>query len=270
MKIFNTLYFFISVNYIQKFEYTSGASRCVTDNCICSVVDNSTKYYPNNIYSNRLSLFYKEDDDSLSNDNKKLLNNFLFNFDKNKYNISIIGYGDGCGSSEYNIELSKRRANAISKYVYKWDSFPIIRYYGKETEKHNPESRRVDIVIHSKGNLAEKIENISADFYLLDASGSMDIDNWKQIISASKKPGSQVWVSKMFGCYNGQRLSSIKPEGGTEVWYAYWSILDKMSFGQSLLIISDFNANYPLTSLESARLSEKARKKGVKVYFIKL
>ena len=73
----------------------------------------------------------------------------------------------------------------------------------------------------------------------------------------------------MKGCYDGQKMSSVTPQSGTEIWYSYWKVIEYMKEGQTLAIISDLQSNVPLTSSESASISRKAQAKQIKVIFIK-
>ena len=74
----------------------------------------------------------------------------------------------------------------------------------------------------------------------------------------------------MSGCYSGQNINQIRPQGGTEIWWAYWTIIDRMSPGQTLLIISDFDSNYSLTRREHSLIQQKVQRAGIKVYTIQL
>jgi uncharacterized protein (DUF2249 family) len=62
----------------------------------------------------------------------------------------------------------------------------------------------------------------------------------------------------------------VSPSGGTEIWYAYWYILDKMKPGQTLVIISDFDSTHPLQPWEKASIEKKARAKNIKVKAISI
>ena len=264
----------IDLNNTERFssaEFAStGRDRCSTHDCMCRVTGASTLYYPRDLNSNRISLFFEEDGDVLSRDQVTVLERFIQKFNGTRHSVSILGYADGCGSEEYNMDLSRRRAREIKSLIRTYSSYPKVLYFGEGSSGHNPESRRVDVIVHSEGSFAQRIERIPADFYLLDASGSMSTEIWKKIISASKKPGSEVWVSQMTGCYSGQHIDRIRAQGGTEIWWAYWSIIDRMSPGQTLLIISDFKSNYPLTRREHYLIEQKVRAAGIKVYTINL
>ena len=249
---------------------STGNDRCTTRDCMCRVTGASTLYYPKDLGSNRISLFFEEDSDDLSESQARVLNQFIQKFDGTNHNVSILGYADGCGGAQYNLDLSGRRAGEIKSLIRSYTPYAKVLFFGENSSGHNPESRRVDVIVHSEGSLAQRIERIPADFYLLDASGSMSTEIWKKIISASKKPNSEVWVSQMTGCYSGQNINQVRPQGGTEIWWAYWTIIDRMSPGQTLLIISDFDSNYPLTRREHYLIEQKVRAAGIRVYTINL
>ena len=249
---------------------STGKDRCSVRDCMCRVTGASTLYYPRDRSSNRISLFFSEGSDELGEAQTRVLAEFMQKFNGTRHNVSILGYADGCGGAQYNLELSERRAVEIKSLIRRYNPYPKVLYFGENSSGHNPESRRVDVIVHSEGSLAQSIERIPADFYLLDASGSMSTEIWKKIISASKKPGSEVWVSQMTGCYSGQHIDRIRAQGGTEIWWSYWTIIDRMSPGQTLLIISDFKSNYPLTRREHYLIEQKVRAAGIKVYTINL
>ena len=119
--------------------------------------------------------------------------------------------------------------------------------------------------------MTNEIERIPADFYLIDASGSMwnSQARWSDVVSASLKPNSRIFLSMVSGCRYGQPIGSVLPSGGTEIWYSYWRILDKMSPGQTLLIVSDFRSTVPLTSREYNMIANKARERGVRVITVR-
>lgn len=244
-------------------------SRCDTAECLCRAAPISTDYYPLSKNSRRLSLFYREGEYNLSVEQKSLLESFLKG-QRTESPIKVVAYTDGCGLPSHNITLGLLRAreviDIINTSIGRIKIIPTAERYSY----HSPNLRRVDITISSSDTFVRRIEENPADFYLLDASGSMSIEKWKKIISAIKKPGSQVWVTKMMNCYSGQKLEKIKPEGGTEIWWAYWHMLDKMKPGQTLLIISDFRSNFPLSISESNRIAEKVRARNIRVIYIKV
>ena len=186
--------------------------------------------------------------------------------------ISLIGYTDGCGAAEYNKRLAKKRADSVKQQIL--SKFPNanveIIVGGETTAAHTVAAMRVDVVVHTESALRTKIEKVPADAYLIDASGSMwsDWRDWSDVVNASLRPDAKVYVSMMSGCRNGQSLNSIEPQSGTEIWYSYWVVLDRMKSGQTLAIISDFQSNYPLTAREAERIKAKAKNKNINIVVI--
>lgn len=248
--------------------FADGQERCVLRECLCEVAPSPVQFPNRNVeISRKISIYFEEGSWNISDNDKDKIIDFFNYYGNAKY--SIIGYTDGCGSSQYNKVLAANRAREISRHNPNHVS-PTLRIGGEISGGHSREARRVDIIVKSKRKLTNEIEKIPADFYLVDASGSMwdGHAKWSDVVSASLRPNSRIFLSKVSGCRNGQPIASVRPGGGTEVWYSYWSLLDKMSPGQTLLIISDFKSTVPLTPREYAMISNKARKKGVKVISI--
>ncbi len=266
-----TVSFLISISPAQ-----TGADRCEVRDCLC-VVTPGTSTGLRTVTSpekRRFAIYFEEDSHEIPAQQSLALKRFTSQFgEKNFITISLIGYTDGCGSSEHNSSLSRRRAAAASSVIK--NIIPNAKISqagsGENSPNHLPEARRVDVVVHTESKLTTAIERIPADVYLIDASGSMwnGWRDWQEVVNASLKPGSKVYLSIMTGCRNGQRLSSVTPQSGTEIWYSYWKVLDHMKRGQTLAIISDFQSNVPLTQRESAIIRRKAESIGVEVITIR-
>ena len=114
---------------------------------------------------------------------------------------------------------------------------------------------------------------IISDVYLVDGSSSMagsKFEKYRRAITYHRPPNSRVYLSTTACVRTGKSYNTIMPSGGTEIWYAYWYILDKMYSGQTLTIISDFDSTYPLTSREEAIIRNKARSRGIIVKLISI
>lgn len=249
---------------------TTGVDRCHIDNCLCEVRPGPrATAMREEIRKRSLSLFFREDQYILSKEQREEARLFFSKFENGSSTASIIGYTDGCGSFEYNKILSSKRAEEVFGIARNHlRASAIGRISGGEKSKgHLGEARRVDIIVHTRGRVTTAIEKIPADYYLIDASGSMwgKYRNWNDVISVSVKPNSKVFLSITGGCRDGQYMSDVRPHGGTEIWWSYWNIIDKMNQGETLLIVSDFKSQVPLSSRESFRIKEKAREAGVSV-----
>lgn len=254
---------------------SSGEDRCYIKECLCQVrlKKKSSKNTKSILETKSISIFFEENKYSLNPHQEKQLTDFLSLFAKKGHKASIIGYTDGCGSKEHNKKLSRDRARQVylrAKSFLKSYSVGLISG-GEISKEHTASARRVDVIIHSKNKLVTAIEKIPSDFYLIDASGSMwtSYDNWNHIMSASLKPNSKVFLSITNGCKNGMYMSNVRPRGGTEVWWSYWNIIDKMKPGESLLIISDFESQVPLSSREHRWFVRKIKDAGIIVRSIR-
>jgi len=255
---------------------TTGEDRCrAVRDCLCRVEPGPP---PSNVqtqeYVRRYSVYFEEDSSTLSDEDKAGLREFFAQFgDDTGREVSIIGYTDGCGSQEYNRMLANRRATVVTPIINQSLRNPKVSRGagGERSLGHLPEARRVDVVVHTTSTLTTAIDKVPADFYLIDASGSMwnGWRDWNDVVNASVKPGSQVYLSIMTSCRQGQRLASVQPRGGTEIWWSYWNLLDQIRPGQTLAIISDFESNVPLSRREAALIDAKVRERGVKVVAIR-
>ena len=261
---------------LPKFSFEEAAvhpARCAYEDCVCTV--KIPEYQPiiRNIkttYSE--SAFFEEGQSLLSAEEKQKVRNFTSShIDADA--IFIMGYTDGCGSYNYNTLLAADRARSGQQTVRSagFSRKIIVASMSELTSTHSDYARRIDITTTNNFTLKVPPPNLTADHYLLDASGSMqDYRVWVNIIAANKKNSSRLHLSYTRKCSNGSSALSISPSGATEIWYSYWQVLDKMKPGQTLIILSDFNSRYPLSQKDANRLNEKVKRKGVKVYAVSL
>ena len=219
------------------------------------------------------SVHYDENEWELSETRKNKIDKFLSKYPAQK-TFYVTGYTDACGSHRYNIKLSQKRANEVFHYVRskRAGTTIILKWVGEVTHKHTSNGRKVSLAIKKKNKRLVLPPKIIADFYLLDGSGSMS-GKWKlytDAIAYWRPKGSRVYVSNTGYIPRYQSLKTIVPFGKTEIWFAYWSILDKMKPGQKLIIISDFDSTIPISAREQAMIKKKVHDKGVKVRAIRL
>ena len=214
------------------------------------------------------SIFFLESSADLSSEEKDSIIEHLDRVPSQNY-FTVTGYTDGCGSSGYNYGLSLRRASAVRDVIVKnrRGARVVVRGASEASGQHSPGQRKVIIQSQSTIKGFPSHPEIIADVYLIDASGSMSSSfrSWVEAIQKSRPAGSKVYISYSGYCYNGENVLSVTPGGGTEIWYSYWAIIDKMRPGQTLAIISDFDSNIPLTSRERELINAKVKSKGVRV-----
>jgi len=250
---------------------STGVDRCHIRECLCEVRPGprpSARVH-RETEERSISVYFEEDQYILDAEQRYKLSQFFGQFDRGSNSASIIGHTDGCGSFEYNKKLSSKRAEEVFYIAREFLSTSSIGRIsgGEKSDGHLAEARRVDIVVHTHRRVTTAIEKVPADFYLIDASGSMwdGYRDWNDVVNASVKPNSRVFLSIIDGCRDGRYMGDVRPHGGTEIWWSYWNIIDEMSPGESLLIISDFDSQVPLSSREAMRIREKVRQAGISV-----
>lgn len=260
------LYLFILIfGLFSPNAHASARDRCVVDHCTCSVRPGPVVKKPSRkIVKATLSIYFEEDQYKLTIDQSIKIKSFV-----NTYgDYLIVAYTDGCASYQHNQNLASKRLSSVSRYIKHSAKTKIIP---EESSGHSPKARRVDVIRTQDLSLAATIARVPADVYLLDGSGSMaGAQGWKDIVSASFKRGTRIYVSKVAGCYNGQSLPAVPYGGGTEIWYSYWWVLKRMQPNQTLLVVSDFESKYSLLPSERAILESIIKEKNITVYAIKL
>ena len=110
----------LELNKMESFnsvEFAStGKDRCSTRDCMCKVTGASTLYYPKDINSNRISLFFSEGNHELGESQTRVLAEFIQKFNGTKHSVSILGYADGCGGGHDWQQL--RAAGAARRRIY--------------------------------------------------------------------------------------------------------------------------------------------------------
>jgi len=238
----------------------SAVDRCRVEHCTCEVQENPNAKLANK-YS-RMEVSFSEDSADLTERDKERIRSYLR---QSVGPLYLFGYADQCGDSEYNADLSRRRAVAVRDYIQSISNrVHSVSYYGETaSDNHDRHDRRV--VISARPDfVTAAMDAVDADVYLIDASGSA-VKFWTQYERYDFPPGAEIYVSKMVGCQNGDNISQVRPSGGTEIWYSYYHVLDRMSPGETLLIISDFDSNVPLTAGDYKAIESRAKQNRINV-----
>jgi len=253
----------------------SARDRCAVRDCLCSVRPGPA---PEPVTTTRNisrsgSVYFEHNSDELTEEQRTGLSLWLDRITPDSRSITVFSYTDGLGTAQYNQALADRRNREVRSIIRTVDGSFTVRtsVVGEASEGYDPASRRVDIIVHTTESLTTKIDKVRADVYLIDASGSMwsAYRDWTDVVNASFRPGSRVFLSIMSGCRNGQRIDQVTPQSGTEIWYSYWKVLENMQSGETLAIVSDFQSNYPLSTRERARLDARVREKNIRVVVIR-
>lgn len=264
--------------YIDNFDFrpaSSGQDRCCNRGCVARVTPGPKEQVAKiKKITDTTDVYFDEDSSHLKPNESEKVDEFMS--DAREYaNITLIGYTDGCGTLSYNKALSLRRAQKVKQQILKTrpNASITIRAAGEIAEGHSAKNRKVQIAHSTNVTLVDPPPKIISDFYLVDSSSSMKgskFEKYRRAITYHRPPGSVVYLSTTACVSNGKSYNSIDPTGGTEIWYAYWYILDRMKPGQTLTIVSDFDSTYPLTAREEMIIQQKVKSKGVIVKSISL
>jgi len=261
----------IPLTHTAVFEQAANAQdRCCNPGCLARMTSGKKELVAKKLSSsNTVTIFFPENGSDLRGIDKQEIAEFIKSVNP-KDEISVVGYTDGCGGNMSNKALSSRRAESTVKQIRSTGGKGKIKIIsaGEISEGHDPKSRRVDIGISKSFKLYEPPPKIIADFYLIDGSGSMAGKNWKtyrRAISFHMPTNSKLYVATDVCVRNGINFDLLDPKGGTEIWLAYWTILDFMKPNQTLAVISDFDSTVPLKSSERMMIEQKIKEKGVSV-----
>ena len=260
----------------DRFQFAAGSAkdRCALKDCLCRVGPPRSRSNEEIVQSSsrRQAVYFDEGSHALRSRDRSTLNQWLSPISKTS-SITLVGYTDDCGSHEYNQQLVKDRIDTVRREMRRrgYTGIKSIVFKAEASVGHDPSSMRVDVIVHESRRITTMIDKVQADVYLIDASGSMwgGWKRWSDIVAVSFKPGSRVYLSKTSSCSHGAPLDHVSPGGGTEIWYSYWKVIDKMKVGETLAIISDFESRIPLTRREAQMIEAKVRSKGIKVIVIK-
>ncbi len=260
----------------QFYLVSNSRDRCQTTDCMCRVRPGPRPQNPQTIdeVERRYSVYFPSAAHEMTSAQSLATQNYLEEMSElyPAARATAIAYTDACGSTSYNTDLARRRLRTAIEEV--GDTFRVTHTLIHPEASRLcplPEARRIDIIVHTERRLTTTIDKIPADVYLIDGSGSMwpDWRRWTDIINASYKPGSRIYVSMTRGCRRNQRLNDVNPGGGTEIWYAYWRVLDFMQPGETLLIVSDFQSDIPLTAAEHRIIQAKVAERNINVIAIR-
>jgi outer membrane protein OmpA-like peptidoglycan-associated protein len=124
-------------------------------------VNQSLQNLDNYTLSNTLQVFFKVDQSTLSKEAKEQLDQSVANAGgMHNYIIEIEGFADRTGGKAYNLELARRRADAVVRYLTIEKNIPLrdVRELGvgsefpnaeNKTRAQRKENRRVDVKIYA-------------------------------------------------------------------------------------------------------------------------
>jgi len=233
-----------------------------------------------------LSIYFDEGKSNLESNDINDLSRYINNNPRTSaYHLE--GFTDSCGSASLNAKLGASRVSSVLSYISRYYSanskprrFTALNYSESHSDSHHDTHKRVDL--YPVDSLSQLMDIKPTDFYLIDQSGSMS-KYWKEIqdykfptkARSRSYSTSNVYLSSAMGasCRYGDNIKNVSSAGGTEIWYSFYNMIDKMRPGQSVTLISDFDSNVPLTSGEWGVIKAKLISKGIRledVHFIQI
>lgn len=236
----------------------------------------------NNVNGRELSLYYRNDEHSLNENDSIDLKKYFELLPKDKIHyFQVRGYADINGDSDYNYKLGLKRAKRVSETIrkkYPNVSTEIISIGESGSEDNLTENRKV-VAIPNEPSFYTDLQKSDADYFLLDLSGSMK----KSLIGTGvpkylflrevKFPKD----ARIFGFFSGEipkgegllDLNSFIPKGSSEIYGSSKDLIDKvLEENTDLHIFTDGVSTDRGYSCED--VIKAANKKGVEVSVIGL
>lgn len=275
--------------------FSDPENRCRVSHCLCKVrgdvgrnpipnvfafkdivtAENKNMDLKNKSLAKKLTVYFEYDksnlnlNDMVDIDKFTRINNFAGGF-------YLDGHASSAGNAAYNQKLSQIRIESVAKQIRKNIHRPTrmkAESFGEtySSAKDSAGDRRVTITpIH---NFVQLLDLKKTNYYLIDQSGSM-LKYWKQIQEYKFWSSSaKVFLSTVNFCSNGIHLKEIEAYGGTHIWYSFWNLIDQMTPGSSITIVSDFQTPIQLNAQEWARIRAKLSAKNIKlsdVHFVQI
>jgi len=167
----------------------------------------------------------------------------------------VEGHCDPRGTVEYNLDLGRKRAEAVAEYLRAklkemYVDHPQIATFsygeGRLVSKTNFAKDRRAVIIPD-GNWVERaLDSQPADAYLVDQSGTME-GNWGGVKSYFEKhrnkDGSQVYVFSSERCGGLRLADSIEDLAPircrTALWDSACEVISNLEPGQSVTLLTD-------------------------------
>jgi outer membrane protein OmpA-like peptidoglycan-associated protein len=252
-----------------------GQDRCCNSGCVARVSPGKReKVAKIRKESKATEIYFEEDSSVLHQAEYSKIQKFLSTVSQDS-SITLVGYTDGCGGWKYNQNLSMRRAKRVKQKILSINPSANVSLLaaGEISHNHDPKNRKVHLTLSTNVEVYEPPPVIIADVYLIDSSGSIPetkFELYRRAITYHRPSGSRIYIATTVCNSDKKSFDAISPVGDTEIWFAYWYILDKMKPGEKLMIISDFDSRYPLSDREKIVIEKKVRERKVTVRIISI
>ncbi|MBN2669937.1 MAG: OmpA family protein [Bacteroidales bacterium] len=244
-------------------------------------------YFPALLGQNRtdadsISVYFNIDDFKLNQTSQKTIREF-FNQKDSIECIVINAFTDYLGSDEYNIQLSKNRAQSVKSYclsiIQNIEDSVIVNYYGEQFssvishQKGNANDRRVDILLQ-KTKPKEKDSVVVQNSDIIDLSNTKVGDHF--VVEGLNFIGGRHFLTQSSEAKLKKLLTALRENpnihieiqghicctNGDEEGYDFSTGLDNLSYARALYIYEYLIAN----GIDASRLSYKGFAGTQKIY----
>ncbi len=192
------------------------------------------------------------------------------------------GYADFRGPSEWNIELSRRRAEGISARLRRNlgnRDFQIAAYGDKFSQPEGTPVKELSIdrrvtILPNQTVISRGLNQFISDYYLIDQSGSMDEriggsrkSKWDEVIAFKFPSGSKVYTFTSDNRRCNTNLNDEKPKGSTPLFSSLESLIEIVERNKKITVLTDGINNVPGSP---DRIIGLANQKGITIHFVGL
>lgn len=186
--------------------------------------------------------------------------------------LVVEGYADHRGTPELNQSLTDNRGEGVAK-ILELNGFRVTRTsYGntKSQITADPEmlakDRRVSI-ISGQTAIARGLDQLMADVYLVDKTGSMAGSRWQAVLNYVFPEQAKVYTFSTINACTGQ-LATERPDGNTPLFASLYETLQITERGKKVTVLTDGDDNIGVKTPE--QIISLAKDKGVSVSFVSI
>ena len=166
--------------------------------------------------------------------------------------LVLEGYADRRGNDTDNDELGRKRGESVADIIKAITSMGHtyeITSYGRSkataTTKDGMKRDRKVTIVQVTSAIGRGLDNLLADTYLIDQSGSMNertisgTSKWHAVLSYSFKPNAELFTfSSIPGPCNGP-LDKVRPDGQTPLYASMLELITKTPSGKTITALTD-------------------------------
>ncbi len=244
----------------------------------------------NSIDNDVLTIYFETAEDRLYDNDIHDIEKFLASLPVRVNSFVLEGYADYRGTNEYNLDLSKRRAESAQTMLFSSylgvEPFTQIVTYGESnaaiagTDSNAlAANRRVRIIPNKLNNsmITTGLDSLVADYYLLDQSESINDyfnsslpSKWEEVVNYNFPEDARLYTFTTARRTCETRLSDQRPAGGTPLYLALFDLVETAERGKKITVLTDGEDTEPKDGYIIQRILYAARVKNLSISFLGL